>query len=144
MVNAKLIVTGLKEVEAKAAAADVRILAQNKLMVQAMLDYIKPIVISETPLGPGHFGYHLRDMFTTEVKFEGIKTVGFLKSPPTGYWREFGTQGHMTRGRSIKHYVAAISGQMGERAFMTAHKAATGVKKFINFYYGGLAAWWRA
>jgi len=103
-------------------------------------------VVSNTPLGPGHFGYHLRDSFKTDVSSRGVYTTGVLKSPATGYWREYGTKGHFRNRKSaLRAYTAAIggSGEGGERAFLTAHHALTGIKKFIRFYYGA-AQWWRA
>jgi hypothetical protein len=118
-------IIGKEIVDAKLLMAAPRILEQNRLMVTAMLKEIKPIVVAQTPLGPGHFGYHLRDRYSTDVKSEGIKTSGVLKAVMQGFWREFGTK-------------------RGERAFMTAHKAASLVKRFITFYYGGMANWWRA
>lgn len=115
---------GLKEVQLKLTAAAPRILAYNRSMITVMLDNIKPEVIAQTPLGPGHFGYHTRDTFTTDVKSEGIKSVGVLKSAVPGFWREFGTK-------------------RGERARKTAHIALAHVRRIISVFYGGQAAWWR-
>lgn len=134
-------VIGREAIQAKLALATPRILEQNRAMVEAMLAYIKPQVVAETPYGPGHFGYHLRDRFTTDTRFVGTKTIGALKSPPTGYWREFGTMAHFAK--HAKHYVSLWSGGHGERAFRTAHKALAGSRRLINAYYGGLLNWWR-
>lgn len=123
LVSAKVEVYGDRIVKAKLLAAAPRILAENRRMVTEMLDYVKPVVIENTPLGPGHFGYHLRDTYTTDVKSEDFVTRGVLKSAVQGYWRERGTK-------------------RGERAFRTAHKALAAVRRFIHFYYGN-AQWWR-
>lgn len=123
LINVNIQTTGLNIVNAKLLAAAPRILAENRTMVETMLAYVKPIVIEATPLGPGHFGYHLRERYTTAIRSEGVKTTGVLKSPMQGYWREFGTR-------------------RGERAFRTAHLALAGVKRFLHFYYGNLQ-WWR-
>lgn len=144
MFGAKVVVTGLSAVEAKLTAAPARILAHNLGLVKSMLEFIKPIYVAAIPEGPGHFGYHLRDTVTTDTRFVGIKTIGVLKTPAQGYWREFGTLGSYTKGREVEHYVEAVQGHMGERAFMTAHKALSGARKFISFYYNGMAAWWRS
>lgn len=156
-ITANVRVIGKDIVDAKLLMAEPRILEQNRLMVSAMLDQIKPIVVENTPVGPGHFGYHLRDRFETDVRSGGLKTTGVLKSPPTGYWREFGTGGRFRRaglsararlGRTSltprESKLGGLFGGGGERAFMTAHHAASGVKRLITFYYGGLARWWRS
>lgn len=137
---------GLDAVNAKLALAAPRILANNRAMVTAMLAEIKPIVEAETPIGPGHFGYHLRDSFTTDVSSKGVVTTGVLKSPPTGYWREYGTLGRFRKSRAVRSYVAALGGfgTGGEKAYQTAHHAASGIQRFIKFYYGSMANWWRA
>lgn len=123
-ITASVRVIGARQVQAKLLAAKPRILAHNRMMISSMLDFIKPEVRAATPLGPGHFGYHGRDTLRTEVHSHGIKTVGTLKAAVQLYWRERGTS-------------------RGERARMTAHHALAGVKKFIRFYYGGMANWWR-
>lgn len=136
-------VTGKNIVDAKLLAAAPRILAENRAMVTTMLDYIKPVVVANTPLGPGHFGYHLRDSYTTDVRSNGVKTTGVLKAPMQGYWREFGTQAHFRKGLTVRESRMVVSFMGGgERAFMTAHHALSGFRRFISFYYGK-AQWWR-
>ena len=119
-------VIGKEQIEAKLARAEVNILAHNRAMVSEMLGFVKAEVVPQIPIGPGHFGYHLRDTFNTDVRSSsgqlGTKVTGVLKSAVQGYWRERGTK-------------------RGERAFMTAHKALAGIRKFINAYYG-TAKWW--
>ena len=150
MIKAKVIVMD-QIVRAKLLAAEPRILAHNRLMITEMLNVIKPTVIAQTPLGPGHFGYHLRDTYVTDVKSSGIVSTGVLKSPAQGYWREFGTKGRSRKlGRALglsvsqlgKAFNAGGLGSGGERAFMTAHKALAGVRKMIRVFYGGQAKWW--
>lgn len=152
MVSAKVIVTGDNIVKAKLLLAAPHILAHNRLLVQSMLNTIKPLVVAQTPLGPGHFGYHLRDTYVTDVKSVGIKTTGVLKAPAQGYWREFGTKGRSRKmGRAIglsvgqlsKAFSAGALGGGGERAYMTAHKSLSKARALIKFYYGGMAEWWK-
>ena len=136
---------GLDVVRAKLVATAPRILAQNREMVQTMLDYMKPEVAANTPIGPGHFGYHLRDSYVTDVKSSGVRTIGVLKSPRTGYWREYGTGARYRGPKKAAASVRLLTGQAGtggERAFMTAHHALAGFRKFVAFYYGK-AQWWR-
>lgn len=140
---------GLREVQAKALAANARVLATNYALVSSMLLNIKPIVEADTPLGPGHFGYHLRYSYKTDIKAEGVRTIGVLKSPPQGYWREFGTMAGFRKGGAASAAMAraayrAVFSTGGEPARMTAHKAANATRRFITAYYGGLANWWRA
>lgn len=149
-------VIGARQVEAKLLAAAPRILAHNRMMIGSMLAYIKPEVEAATPSGPGHFGYHLRDSYKTDVKSTGVKSIGVLKSPPTGYWLEFGTLGSFRKGGAAtasmaraafagatgRSYSGLATGR-GEAPRMLAHHALTGIKKFITFYYGGLASWYR-
>lgn len=148
MIKAKVVVIGDKLVAAKLLAAEPRILAHNRQMVTEMLNVIKPTVAAETPTGPGHFGYHLKDSYTTEVKSAGIKTQGVLKSPPTGYWYEFGTLALFRKGGAATAGMARAAfhgfvGHGGEPAHMLAHHALNGVRKMINTFYGGQAAWYR-
>lgn len=136
-----------------------RILATNRAMVDGLLAEIKAEVALETPLGPGHFGYHLRDSFTTDVSSRGVVTRGVLKSPPTGYWREYGTLDRFRRadlgtkalrlGRtSLTAHESRLGGLFGasggERAFMTAHHAAAAAQRYVRIFYGTLTNWWRA
>lgn len=150
MIKAKVIVMD-QIVRAKLLEAEPRILAHNRLMITEMLNVIKPTVIAQTPIGPGHFGYHLRDTYETDVKSSGVKSTGVLKAPAQGYWREFGTKG---RSRKMGSALGLSVGQLnkafnagglggGEPALMIAHKALAGVRKMINVFYGGQAAWWR-
>ena len=145
-------VIGKEIIEAKLAAAEPNILANNLVMVKEMLGYVKAQVEPQIPIGPGHFGYHGRDTLKVVVQGQGpaggqlgTKVVGFLKSAVDVYWREFGT-GMRYRGPHRKEAAVRImTGQVGtggEKAYKTATKALAGIKKFINFYYGGLAKWW--
>lgn len=135
---------GLDVVDAKMLKAAPNILAHNRVMVGEMLRFVKAETVANTPVGPGHFGYHLRDSFTTDSRSKGLTTIGVLKSPATGYWREYGTM-QRYRKAGPRKAVARLGayGLGGERAYMTAHHALTGVKKFIAFYYGGMAKWWK-
>lgn len=146
MFTSSIRVIGAQIVDAKLLAAAPRILETNRLMVEAMFGEIKPIVEAQTPIGPGHFGYHLKDTYVTDVKTAGVKTIGVLKSPAQGYWREYGTVSRFSRKGSLRGYTAALGGMGsgGERALMIAHKALNSVRRLINEYYGGLATWWRA
>ena len=156
LLSASVRVIGARAVEAKLLAAAPRILEHNRMMVGSMLAYIKPEVVSQTRVGPGHFEYHLRDRYSTNVRSVGVKTIGVLKSPPQGYWLEFGTLGNFRKGGAATASMAraafagvtgrSYSGQgigMGESPRMLAHHALTGINKFIKFYYGGLAKWYR-
>ena len=135
-------VVGLKAVETKLAGASARILAQNRLLVGDMMKAIKPIVEAETPIGPGHFGYHLRNSYTTSISSRSVVTTGVLKSPSQGYWREYGTLGRFAKTSALAGYVSSFGGN-GERALFVAHKAADSVRRFIRAYYGGMTRWWR-
>jgi len=117
-------VIGQREIEAKLLAAAPRIREHNKLMMKAMFGEIQPIVVAATPVGPGHFGFHARERIHVQVTSRSWTVVGQLLGPRQLLWRERGTR-------------------RGERAFRTAHKAAAGVRRFIRFYYNGMANWWR-
>lgn len=140
-------VIGQREVDAKLLAAAPRILAENRLMVTQMLEQVKAEILPGTPLGPGHFGYHLRDSYKVQIAGGGgIRTSGKLLAPPQGYWREFGTRGgHRARKgglRRVQAYMQAVGGGGGEKAGLFASKALAGVRKLIRLYYGK-AQWWR-
>ena len=150
-VGGEVRVIGKEIIEAKLAAAEANILKNNVAMTTEMLRFVKAEVVANTPLGPGHFGYHLRDSLKTYLTIgfsqAGTGVVGLLKSPPTGYWREYGTGLRYRGPKKAAASVRALTGQAGtggERAFGTAHHALAGIRKFINFYYGGLARWWHA
>ena len=138
-------VLGKQEVDAKLLAAAPRILAENKAMVTEMLEMVKAEIEPGTPVGPGHFGYHLRESYKIEVIAKGSKTTGSLKAAVQGYWREFGTHGRFKGRRNrLRAYSAAIGafGEGGEKAGLFATKALNGVRRLIKAYYGK-AQWWR-
>lgn len=107
---------------AKLARVGPKILATNQLLATQILDHVKEVVYLETPLGPGHFGYHGRDTLKVKVTSKGNKTTGVLLGAVQLRWREFGTY--------------------RQRAFYTAHKALGAVKGFLKVHYGGTANWW--
>lgn len=150
MVKVTIKTFGKEAVDIKVAMAAPRILQQNRQMVKAMVDYIRPLVAAQTPLGPGHFGVHLRDGFTTDVRESGrMSAIGVLKSPVQGYWREFGTRGSFHKGAAASAGMSRAAqegfyGHGGERAFMTAHQILGAARRMMNFYYGGMANWWHA
>ncbi len=134
-------------VKAKLVAAAPAILAQNAVMAKAMLDEVKTAVVGATPLGPGHFGYHGRDTVKVEVTSSGVRTTAKLKAAMQLYWREYGT-GIRFRGRgkrtALRQSVRVMTGSAtgGEPALMVANRALNFTKRFIKFYYGGMANWW--
>ena len=79
----------------------------------------------------------------------GVRTTGRLRGAIQLYWREYGTRAGFRGGkaklsaRQSKLARAFSVGNGGEPAFLTAHKALGGYKRYINFWYGGLAKWWR-
>lgn len=143
---ANIRIIGKDIVDAKLLLAAPRILAENRLMVGEMLNGIKSDLIAETPIGPGHFGYHLRDRYAPDVQSKGTNTTGVMKAPAQGYWREYGTRGRFKGPKSskLRSYTAAIggSGTGGEARLYLAHKAYASLRRLINAYYGD-AQWWR-
>lgn len=141
---------GKREFDAKLLAAAPHILENNWEMVTAMLDGAKAELESTTPFGPAHFGYHLRDSYTTEVANKGWRVTGKLMSPPQGYWREFGTRGRSRKqasalGLSVGQLNKAVKlGGLGggEKATMAAHKAVAGFRRLIKEFYSH-HIWWR-
>lgn len=117
-VNAQVALTKLE-------MAAPRILARNRLLTEDLLKEVKGIVYVQTPLGPGHFGYHGRDTLGIKVSSKGMKTTGRLTAAVQLGWRERGTS-------------------RGERPRYTAKKALAYIKRFISAYYGGMANWWRS
>ncbi|SRR6266702_3358891 len=136
---------GKRELDAKLLAAAPRILEQNRLMVTQMLETVKAEIEPGTPLGPGHFGYHLRDTYRVMVASKGVSTSGSLKAAVQGYWREFGTKGRFkSRRNRLRSYTAALGGfgSGGEKAGLFATRALGKVRGMIRLYYGK-AQWWR-
>lgn len=145
MLTSSVRVIGKEIVDARLLAIAPRILATNRRLVGVMLEAVKAEVVSVTPQGPGHFGYHGRDTVHAEIKSEGVRTKGKLMAAVQLYWREYGTRGYFRKGsaaqRSARQFMASIGGTgMGERAFMPANKALNAFRRFIRFYYG--ANWW--
>lgn len=152
MLSGQVRVVGLDVLEAKLAKAEANILANNLAMVKEMLDMVKAEVTPQIPIGPGHFGYHGRNTLKVVVQAQGpaggqfgTKVVGLLKAAVEVYWREFGT-GMRYRGPKRKAFGVRImtgsAGTGGEKPRLMATHALAGIKKFIAFYYGGLAKWW--
>lgn len=121
-----------------------RILASNRTLVTTILEEVKGAEIAGTPLGPGHFGEHGRDTVKIEVESHGVETTGKLKAAVQLFWREYGTGSrYRNRRNALRSYVASFGGTGGEAPRMTANKALNYAKRFIRFYYGGMANWWR-
>lgn len=138
-----------EQVRAKLGGSIPRILADNRSMVTQTLNAVKAELIPETPLGPGHFGLHLRDSYTVDVSGEGMQTIGALKAPPQGYWREFGTRGgYRSSNRTLRAFTNVLLHQGGsfasggEKAGLYAAHALAKFRRLVNFYYGH-AQWWR-
>ena len=112
-------------VQAKLTKAVPKILAQNRSLAEGLLKEVKGVVYAQTPVGPGHFGYHGRDTLRIEVESKGTKTTGKLFAAVQLGWRERGTK-------------------RGERARWTAKKALAVVKRYVSFYYGGMGKFWRS
>lgn len=134
---------------AKLALAKPRVLARDRAMTNAVMELAKGTVRIATPLGPGHFGYHGRDTLKVDVSQKGLRTVGKLSGAIQMYWREYGTRGYFRGGKAKTRLTARQSRSAGaflggEPAFYTAHKALSGFKSIVRFYYGSVALWWRA
>ncbi len=146
-INASVIVHD-EIVRAKLLAAAPRIIAQNRLLVDAILQSVSAATIMATPVGPGHFGYHGRDTVKVVITQGPLKTTGQLKAAVQLFWREYGTGTRFrAKGKSaaLKQAVRVMTGAAsgGEPAFMPANKALAAAKRFIGFYYNGMANWWR-
>jgi hypothetical protein len=135
-------------VRRKLLLAEPHILAKNALMATTMLNEVKAAVVAATPEGPGHFGYHGRDTVHVTISVKGVTTTAKLMAAMQIYWREYGT-GVRFRGKSSKSakrvtriMTGAATG--GEPALMIANKALNATKRYIAFYYNGLANWWSA
>lgn len=145
-------VLGQDVVDAKLLLAAPHILEHNRKLVTSMLQFVKAEVQPEMPLGPGHFGYHARDSYRIDVGSGGIKTTGKLWGAIEAYWREYGTKGRSRKlgralglnvGESRAAFSAGALGGGGEPARPITHKALASANKFIKFYYGGAAEWWK-
>ncbi len=143
---------GLREIQAKADTAAIHLFENNWEMVKAMLEATKAEVEATTPIGPGHFGYHLKDSYKIQMSNHGWSVQGRLMAPPQGYWREFGTKGrsrglarglNLSVGQLSKAYKQGAVGPGGEKAGMYAHKALASFRRLIKEFYGGQHAWWR-
>ena len=142
---------GLREVDAKLLAAAPHIFETNWAMSTAMLDATKVELVSITPTGPGHFGYHLKDTYKVVMSNRGWTVTGKLMGAVQGYWRERGTKGrsrglasglNLSVGQLSKAYKQGAVGSGGEAAGMYAHKALAGFRHLIREFYAG-SPWWR-
>ncbi len=130
----------LREVEMKLAAAAPRILAENRAMVEQMLEMVK----AEIEPVPGY-----RSSLSIEVTQMAMRSSGRLHVAMRGYWREFGTYGSFLGGsKALRGYLKALrrhgatSSGSGEAAGQYATKALSKVRGVIRLYYGK-AQWWR-
>lgn len=147
MIGLSIKVIGQDVVAAKLAAAGPNILRQNRRLVNSMLQEVKPAVQAGTPLGPGHFGYHGRDTLKVAIDSKGSKTKGLLLGAVQLYWREYGTGMRYRGPRAAQRRIAATRAMTGantggEAPTMLAHKAYSATRRFISYYYGGMASWW--
>ena len=119
------VIVKAEAVQARLNAMAPKILAQNRLLAEALLKEVKGVVYANTPVGPGHFGYHGRDTLRVDVSSKRVKTTGKLMAAVQLGWRERGTK-------------------RGERARWTAKRALAVVKRYVSFYYGGMGKFWRS
>lgn len=143
---------GLKETQLKLAAATPHILIHNAEMVGEMLEYVKAEVEPQMPVVPTRLGRHARDSYRITVSSGRLKTTGRLWGAVQAYWREYGTLGRFHKRGSSNKVAASMAraasyainvGTGGEAPRPITQHALAGVKKFIAFYYGGLAKWYR-
>lgn len=147
MVNATVIVHD-EIVRERLLKAAPRIMATNRSLVTSMLEEVKPVVVRDTPLGPGHFGEHGRDTVRIQISTKGVSTMGRLVAAVQLYWREFGTgMRFRARGKAaqLKQATRVMTGATGgEPARLVATHALNATMRFIRFYYNGMANWWNS
>lgn len=130
---------GFTEVAAGAAKAAAEVQNGSLGAMRRGLDIVKASLEAHVPIGPAHFGGHLRDSFRVDVKQSGTLLTGHVFATlPEGRWLQGGTKAHAVapvRKRALRingRYVAAVHhpGQRGrDIKGMAAHEAYPAVSE---------------
>jgi hypothetical protein len=137
-------IDGLEELD---ALLDVMSPRDSKKFLQKAVNegakFIKPKVPPETPLGPGHFGYHLKKrVFRGPAKKDRPAAIVKYRSS-RAHWLLLGTRGHSTkRVRDNKSDIQSFN-DGGVQKFSRGHDvpsvAANPVMSRVADRYGGEA-----
>lgn len=91
----KYTVRGLKKLQAAVAAAPARVAAENDLAMHEVVGELRDQLQHDTPIGPGRFGPHAAESYTTDVTIAAGRVRGMVdNSQPEARWLEFGTRAH--------------------------------------------------
>jgi hypothetical protein len=140
-VNIKYRLVGLKKLQEATHQAPGVLATRNAEAMQRSVALVRGIVVADTPTGPGHFGMHLVDRFSTRVRFGTKRIVGVISTDaPQGRWRERGTRAHdiaPRKGNALKvgSGFAMVVHHPGAKARHTMKKAFAASKGAIKVFF---------
>jgi hypothetical protein len=144
-------IVGLKKLQAAVQAAPGLLANRNAEALRSSVNLVEGNAIHLTALGPGHFGFHARDRFRTEVRLFAERSAGFVRTDaPQARWGEFGTKAHSIRPRRVRAIAFSSAGRgvdqglvvsmihhPGEKARHTMRKSLGMAKPAIRGFFVG-------
>lgn len=143
-------IVGLKKLQEAVAAAPGAWALRSKQALDYSVAVVKGAVVAGEVGGPGHFGYHLRDRWSTRVEIgsgRSLQSRGIVSTDaPQGRWLEFGTKAHEIapkKGTALRiaglgtggDQYASIIHHPGEKATHAARKALATTKPAIKQFF---------
>jgi hypothetical protein len=144
-VDIKYRLVGLKKLQAATRQAPGVLANRNAEAMQRSVHLLKDEILIGTPEGPGHFGFHLKDRFSTRVRFGAKRIVGVVATDAVqGRWREKGTRAHDIAPRKasalkIGSGFVTIVHHPGAKARHTMRNALTASKGAIKVFFADAA-----
>lgn len=135
---------GLKRLQTAIQAAPGLMASENAIALRSSVELVKSIAEANTPIGPGHFGYHLRERWHASVQVGLKRSIGKVSTDaPQGRWREFGTKAHDIHDRIAAFDTFRRQGgdqvlhHPGEKPRHALRKALNAAKPTIRAYFVG-------
>jgi hypothetical protein len=134
-------IVGLKKLQKAVHEAPGIMFNKNIEAMHRSVDLVAGLLIADTPMGPGHFGFHERDRWSTRVRVGPRRIVGVVaNSAAQSRWREFGTKAHEIAPKKasvlkIGDTFATVVHHPGEKARHSTKKALAASKSAIKVFF---------
>jgi hypothetical protein len=134
-------IVGLKKLQAATRQAPGILSIRTNEAMHRSVELVESLARIGSPEGPGHFGYHESERWSTRVRSGPRRLVGVVSnSAAQARWREFGTQAHDIRPKSaaalkIGGRFVSFAHHPGVKAKHTGKKALTASRSAITVFF---------
>lgn len=114
--------------------------ARHVSALRQAVELVATLVRGRIPLGPGRWGGHLRDSFTTKVFANNLRSFGSIRTTLVqGRWREYGTKPHpIGKGKRMSIGGRVVTGPVqhpGQKPRRALHAAMRQAKPQIRAWF---------